>query len=150
VAGALRELHADPTPFEKALARYPSTLVHGDPKRENVGLIDSPTRGIVLIDWQFASAQPPAVDLAWYGPSTVPHDRVIDQYQARLAHRLGALFEDSEWEPQLRLALLGQCIRQMGAQVDMAYNHQNPIVRDMFRANLPWWCHQARAGLKWL
>ena len=67
------------------------------------------------------------------------------KYQARPAHRLGARFEDREWEPQLRLALLGQCIRQMGAQVDMAYNHQNPIVRDTFRANVPWWCHQARA-----
>jgi hypothetical protein len=40
VATALGELHRNPTPLVNALARFPATLVHGDPKRANVGFRD--------------------------------------------------------------------------------------------------------------
>ena len=68
----------------------------------------------------------------------------------RLATRLGMRFDESTWEPQLRLALLGQCLRTMGMWLSEAYFAPTATARDMRRAQLPWWCEQARAGLKWL
>jgi aminoglycoside phosphotransferase (APT) family kinase protein len=116
VAHALAGLHvADPMPLANALARYPSTLVHGGGKRENLGLIDHPTPRLVLIDWQFVAALPPTVDLAWMlmncVPMAEPKERVIDRYHARLSGRLGGRFDERTWEPQLRLALIGQTLR---------------------------------------
>lgn len=77
-----------------ALARFPRTLIHG-PRRENIGLIGDNTSRILLIDWQFASAPPPAVDLAWllcfYGPSPIAKGSVIDLYRDQLALRLGSI-----------------------------------------------------------
>ena len=155
VASALGELHADPTPLANALARYPSTLVHGDPKRENLGLTDEPTQRVVLIDWQFAAALPPTVDLAWMlgtcGPTAVSKERLIDCYHEQLVRRLGSRFDERTWEPQLRLALLGQAVRLMGFGL-WAAHHQSidPSLRDAFVAELPWWCERARDGLTWL
>ena len=153
MAGGIRELHRNPTPLVNALARFPATLVHGDPKRANVGF-----RGglIVLIDWQLASVQPPTVDLAWLLQSfalvvTASREAIVADYPGdRVATRLGMRFDESTWEPQLRLALLGQCLRTMGMWLSEAYFAPTATARDMRRAQLPWWCEQARAGLKWL
>jgi hypothetical protein len=155
VATALDQLRADPTPLMNALARYPPTLVHGDPKRENMGLTDEPTPRLVLIDWQFVAALPPTVDLAWMlfwcQPMTVPKEQVIDQYHGRLSERLGCRFDERSWEPQLRLALLGQAVRVIGYTLWAARGQTlDPMLRDLMAAQLPWWCEQARAGLKWL
>ncbi len=154
VASAMRALHEDPTPFVDALVRYPATLVHGDPKRENMGLTCDATPRLVLLDWQFVSAQPPAVDLAWTllwsGPVAVSRETVIARYRDQLALRLGAAFDERDWEPQLSLALLGQCLRSMGAMLDLAYNNPDAVTRNALQAELPWWTEQARLGLKWL
>ncbi len=150
----LRELHVDPRPFLDALGRFPSTLVHGDPRRENIGLTAHEAPHLVLIDWQFVSALPPAVDLAWllnhYGPSAVPEEVVISRYREQLAHRLGDRFDQAEWEPQLRLALLGQCLRALPLMLYSAYKAENHEIRAAFQRLLPWWCEQAHLGLMWL
>jgi hypothetical protein len=108
----------------------------------------------VLIDWQFASAQPPAVDLAWlvcfYGPSPVTKERVIELYRERLALRLGDWFDGNVWDHQLRLALLGQCLRIFAGTLNDAYNSEDPAVRAAWQGHLPWWTEQARIGLQCL
>jgi Ser/Thr protein kinase RdoA (MazF antagonist) len=155
VAGALQQFHNDPTPLTHALARYPATLVHGDPKRENLGLTTGSTRRLVLIDWQFVAALPPTVDLAWMlmfcEPIDVSKEYVIDRYYEQLSRRLGDKFDERTWEPQLRLGLLGQAVRQMG-ELLWAVHHQttDTVLRDRWVKDLAWWCEQARAALKWL
>src|SRR5262245_14357855 len=74
---------------------------------------------MVLIDWQLASAQPPAVDLAWLLQSfalvvTASKEEIIAEYREQLAARLGARFDESTWEQQLQLGCLGQCVRTTG------------------------------------
>jgi hypothetical protein len=155
LADSLAGLHEDPAPLVRALARYPSTLVHGDPKRENLGLTDHPTPRLVLIDWQFVAALPPAVDLGWMlqscSPIADPKEGVIDRYHAQLSRGLGGRFDEGIWEPQLRLALLGQTLRRVAFMLWAAYHQEHdPMLRDLWRAELPWWCEHARAGLKWL
>src|SRR5579859_204719 len=149
IATATRQLATDPQPLVDALSRFPATLVHGDPRRENVGLTRDAASRLVLIDWQFASALPPAVDLAWllaFGkPMEASKEMVTAYYRDQIASRLGTAFNRIEWEAQLRLALLGQCVRCLGLWLYNAHYEQSAEVRDIFRAELPWWCEQARA-----
>ena len=72
LADLLVALANDPAPLCAALARYPQTLVHGDPRLANLGLRRRPRPGVVLLDWHFAGPSAPAVDLAWY-LTTVGH-----------------------------------------------------------------------------
>jgi hypothetical protein len=90
------------------------------------------------------------LDLAWLLQSfalvvTASKETIIANYRQQLAARLGARFDESTWEPQLRLALLGQCLRTMGMWLSEAHHAPTATARDMRRAQLPWWCEQARA-----
>jgi hypothetical protein len=154
VATAVQQLVVDPQPLVDALSRFPATLVHGDPRRENVGLTRGDVSRLVLIDWQFASALPPAVDLAWLldfaKPMEASKETALSYYRDRIADRLGRCFDPHAWEAQLRLALLGQCVRCFGLWLHNAALHESADVRDLYRADLTWWCDQARAGLELL
>ena len=83
-----------------------------------MGLISADAPRLVLIDWQLAAALPPTVDLAWMllgcQPFACSREQVIDLYHTALLRRLGNRFDETTWEPQLRLALLGQAVRVMG------------------------------------
>jgi hypothetical protein len=154
VVAAIRQLSADPRPLVDALSRFPVTLVHGDPRRENLGLTRGAMSRLVLIDWQLASAQPPAIDLAWvlhFGrPMEPSREIVIAYYRDQMAARLGRWFDPIAWDAQLQLALLGQCLRHFGLMLYHAYHGETAELRDIFRAQLAWWCEQARAGIKLL
>jgi hypothetical protein len=154
VAAAVRQLVADPQPLVDTLSRFPATLVHGDPRRENVGLTRGATSRLVLIDWQLASALPPVVDLAWFlnwaQPLEASNETLITYYRDQIASRLGTCFNPFEWEAQLRLALLGQCVRSFGLWLYNTHHHESAEVRHRFRARLTWWCEQARPGLELL
>jgi hypothetical protein len=45
---------------------------------------------------------------------------------------------------------IGQCLRTMGRWLGEAHHAPTATARDMRSAQLPWWCEQARAGLKLL
>ena len=68
---------------------------------------------------------PPTVDFAWLlftcQPMAGPKERVIDHYHHQLSGRLGSRFDERTWEPQLRLALLGQSVRNMAFALWAAY-----------------------------
>ena len=153
-AETLGALRADVTPLLDALARYPSTLVHGDPRRENMGLISGDAPRLVLIDWQLAAALPPTVDLTWMllgcQPFACSREQVIDLYHTALLRRLGNRFDDTTWEPQLRLALLGQAVRVMGYMLWAAHYSTDALDRERICADIPWWCEQVRAGARYL
>ena len=71
----------------------------------------------------------------------------IEHYRDQLAGRLGDRFAHAEWEPQLDLALLGRCLRTLGLKVYFAEKGETALLRDTIRADLYWWCEQARKGL---
>jgi hypothetical protein len=64
VAAAVFAVHRDPEPLGRRLARFPSTLLHGDAKLENLGLS---SHGLVAIDWgDLTGFGPREVDVAWF------------------------------------------------------------------------------------
>jgi hypothetical protein len=157
LAALIAGLADDPRPLAAALARYPQTVVHGDPRPPNLGLVDDEPRRprVVLIDWQFVGPGTPALDLTWYlycsGPGRrAGKDAVIDRYRESLAQHLGPRFSESWWRPQLALSLLGQTLRCSHDMAWAAVRHESPSVRAWARRELVWWSNQASAGAQWL
>lgn len=155
VADLVRRLLHDPRPLCAALDRYPRTLVHGDPKLANVGIERGAAPRVVLLDWQFVTPAPPAVDLAWLlwmGSASlpIPLDEAIEQYRDCLARRLGRRFDERWWRPQLELALLGGFLRRAQSSMRQIVQHESAAIREHHRALLAWWTPWARAGARWL
>ncbi len=158
VARLVAQLIDDPTPLCAALARYPATLVHGDWRHANQGLIRDPAGPprVVMIDWQLATAGPPSVELGRYvgaNSSRLPgtKEATLEYYRQRLAARLGPRFDDSWWRPQLELGMLGGFIQDGWAIALKATTWQvGADAREHWRADLAWWSEQVRVGARWL
>ena len=155
VAALLRRLLEDPAPLCAAMARYPQTVLHGDPRYANIGIAPSPRPRVVLLDWHFVGPGVPAVDLAWYLASIrsrapVPNESIISWYRERLAQRLGSRFEEQWWLPQLELSLLGEVVRRGWVFGWFAAHHPNADMREWGRQSVGWWSERAREGAQWL
>jgi len=152
VANLVIGLANDPRPLAAALARYPQTVVHGDPRPPNLGLQrNEATTRVVLLDWQFLGPGTPGADLTWYLYSAGPSRRSAEEtgiacYRHRLARRLGPRFDEGWWQPQLELSLLGQMVR---CALDLAWaavRHESASTRERSRAGLVWWSEQVKAA----
>ena len=153
VARLLRALAEDPTPLTTALWRYPTTLVHGDLRTANLGIVPGDAPRLLVLDWARVACAPPAVDLGWHlatSRDAVPwsRDEVINVYREKLACALGDRFDPAWWEPQLRLALLGSAAQFAGLQSWFAHNHEEEAARRADQDDLAgWWSDQVRAAL---
>lgn len=156
IAGVLRRLSQDPAPLCAALARYPATLVHGDARHANMGLIRDGQPRLVMLDWALAAVAPPAVELGRYlGTNTallpVSKEHTLGFYRQRLAARLGSRFSHDWWLPQLELGLLGGFVQDGWAMALKSTGWRVPAIQiPHWQADLRWWSAQVRTGLKWL
>jgi hypothetical protein len=156
VADVLQKLVEDPEPLCNALSRYPQTLVHGDWRHANTGILGGERTQVVMLDWQLAAAAPPSVELGRYlGTNSallpVAKEAALAYYRQRLADRLGSRFDNSWWRPQLELGLLGGFVQDAWAIALKATRwHVGAGARDRWRADLEWWSERVRAGAKWL
>jgi len=155
VAGLLRELLRDPAPLCTAMARYPQTVLHGDPRGANLGIVREPTPRLMVIDWHLVGPGVPAADLSWVLSNfaiqaPVPHETAIAWYREALSRRLGSCFDESWWRPQLELSLLGELLR-CGAGIGWdATNSRGEAIGERTRSSLAWWSERAREGARWL
>ncbi len=157
VAKITLDLVDNPESLCRALARYPHTLVHGDWRHANQGLLreEQPVQ-TVLLDWQLATVAPPGVELGRYlGTNSallpISKEAAIEYYRRRLAARLGDRFDESWWRPQLELSLLGGFVQDGWAIVLKATRwHITDHQREHWQADLRWWSERVRAGAKWL
>ena len=154
VADLLAGLANDPGPLCAALARYPQTVVHGDPRPPNLGQLgsDGSRPRVVLLDWHFVGTGVPGVDLGWYlyCAGVRPREPAIEWYRRCLARRLGPRFDEGWWRPQLALSLLGNLVR-IGSDVAWAtVRHERPAIRERAREDLAWWADRAKEATRWL
>jgi len=153
VVEVVRGLHRDPGPLCRALARTPRTLVHGDVFPGNLGLMGSTRAKVVLLDWQLATALPPAVDLTQCLSDLRVMDKegAIAHYRHSLARRLGNRYDASWWRPQLVLGALAFFVSRGFAMPLFAERwSDSEDERAQQRANLAWFAEQVRAAVKWL
>lgn len=154
VVDVVEALLADSTPLCQALARYPATLIHGDWRHANQGMLCGEQKQVIMLDWELAAAAPPSVELGRYlGTNSallpVSKEAALAHYRQRLAHRLGERFDESWWRPQLELGLLGGFV-QDGWAIALKATHWRIGAgeRERWQADLQWWSQQARIGAR--
>jgi phosphotransferase family enzyme len=147
VCDLIAALGADPRPLVDALAKLPSTLIHGDLKLANIGI--APDGSIDMVDWQMVSVAPVAIELGWFLVSNVaslplqPND-VVARYHAEL-RKLGRAGEGTagDWEAQVHAAILvGLLLRgwRKGADAEAGIT----LASGMTAADdLAWWSERA-------
>lgn len=137
-------LTADPSPLIAALARLPSSGLHGDLKLGNVGL--APDGAVDLIDWQMTLVAPIAVELGWFLVANVaglplPPDEILERYR-----RVASLPADTEWAAQRDLAILvGLLLRGWRKGLDAESGVTFPDGRSA-GDDLGWWSSKAIEG----
>jgi hypothetical protein len=142
VAAAVAAIHDDPSALVEALGRRPATLLHGDLKMDNLGLVAD---RLVAIDWgTLTSWAPPAIDYAWYiainaAALGIDHDSLLSDVRDVEGSRHD--------EVAMRLALLTM-LAQLGWEKALGATSDDEGVRQRERAGLRWWEAQARAALE--
>lgn len=106
-AGHARALIDDPTPLLDALARHPSTFLHGDVYPKNLA-VDGGRR--VAIDWQLALRSVATVDVARLVADVGLDERgramAVRHYRDSLESELGWRIEDDQWQEMVDLGFL--------------------------------------------
>lgn len=146
-------LGEDPWPLVSALARMPSTLIHGDLKLANVGL--STDGSIDLVDWQMVAVAPVAVELGWFLVSNVaslplPPDEILERYASKLGYAISDAEENGRWVGGAELdrdgihaaILVGLLLRgwRKGADAEAGVTLASGISA---ADDLAWWCDRA-------
>ena len=136
VADVVRAVHARPEALAAALARTPSTFLHGDPKMGNLGLAaDGRT---ILLDWAYPGAGPATWELGWYlalNAARLPEGKeyAIDRYAAGLRRRGSSRPVDGLHEPSVGpLRVWGAIVQAGGARLGSSAHRVSPRVRTRF------------------
>jgi aminoglycoside phosphotransferase (APT) family kinase protein len=141
VADAVFAILDEPGLLARELVRHETTLIHGDLKLGNIGLL--PGR-VVLLDWDRLGVAPPAVDFAWYlainaTRIAAPAEQVIDDFRAVLG--------EHHDERALTLALIGGLV-QLGWNKALDATGRDEAVRARERTGLDWWVRTVRESLE--
>jgi hypothetical protein len=134
---AIGRLSADPQPLLDALARQPSTVLHGDLKLANAGI--AADGSVELVDWQMVMVAPVAIELGWFLVSNVnalpigPQD-VLDRYWKRRGL-------DGSGENDLAI-LVGLLLRgwRKGLDAEAGITLASGVSA---ADDLAWWCERA-------
>ncbi len=139
VADLVRALFDDIEPLERALGQLPSSLLHGDLKLDNIGILPDGT--LSLIDWSMPMVAPAAVELGWFLAMNsralpISLDETMAAYtsSANLDSRLHA-------RHQALTILCGLLIRGWRKGLDAGSGEPS---------ELRWWCERASAASKML
>jgi hypothetical protein len=134
-------LLADPQPLADALARRPTTMVHGDLATVNMAIREG---HLTLLDWAMPAAAPGALDIARFvaGCSSVV-DASREQIIADYADAAGPAYD----EKAMRLSLLSALVWLGWNKALDAMEHPDEAVRAREQEDLDWWLSQARRTL---
>ena len=155
VADLVASLHQDPARLASALRQYPQTVVHGDWKFGNLGIVRGERSRVALLDWSWVGPAPAGVELAWYlavncARLPVSKETTIASYEARLSRRLGYALDEEWWRPQLELAFLGAFVQLGWPKALGAARGETESVRARERAELDWWSAHALKAADYL
>ena len=105
----------NPQPLLDALNRYPSTLVHGDFRSENLAYAGKP----VALDWQGAVCSLMTIDLPWLTKHGNVQDVMSEEdalvyYRERLEAHLAQHFDEQDWQGMVALGYAVDALRWLG------------------------------------
>ena len=142
VASAITELVADPAPLAAALARDGLTLIHGDLRDDNLGVLGN---DVFLIDWDLAAMATPGLEVVWFMLEDAWRiDASRDEIIGLALEAEGDLLD----ERGLALgAVAGLCT--FGWLLGhSAVVHPDPAERDWAIEELAFWLPRVRAGIE--
>jgi aminoglycoside phosphotransferase (APT) family kinase protein len=137
VGDAVLALLHNPAPLADALRRAPQTVVHGDLRGANLGLL--PDR-VVMLDWGLVGEAPAAVDFGWYlfvngWRIDATREQVIDD------------FLELDAADALELALLANFC-WLAPLIAHELVEASDEKRERAHAELGWWIARTRAALE--
>ncbi len=137
VLAKLHHLIEDPQPLYDTLQRYPSTLLHGDYRIDNLAYHNSCP---VLFDWQESTFTVMTTDLAWfvkqgYVQTVMSREQATNYYRAHLETYLGSPFDEHEWQVMLDLGCCLDALRSIGFS-GFFYKNANDAQGKQFNAQL--------------
>jgi hypothetical protein len=142
VAAAVTALLDDPAPLVAALARDGLTLIHGDLRDDNMGVLGSE---VCLIDWDLATMATPGVELAWFLLQDAWRtDATRDELVAAAFAAEGDLLD----ERGLALGALASFCQYGWILGHSSVVHPDPAERQWAAAELAFWTPWVRAGLE--
>lgn len=143
VSSAVAAILLDPGGLAGQLGSGRGTLIHGDLKLGNLGLLSD---RVVAVDWgDRVGIAPPEVEFAWY---LAINSSRIEATREQLIEDWQEICGDGCDERALKLALLGGLV-QLGwnKALDAVDNH-DAAVRGRELEDLNWWVTAARQGLE--
>ena len=145
VAAAVAAVHADPSRLGRKISAQclSPTVLHGDPKPENLGVTGS---RLTAIDWgELTGIGPREVDVAWFALMSTRSrlaakpDEIFLLYEQLSGRTLDPVIVD--------LACVGS-LAQMGCRfAHLAHNGQHPEARQRATVRLAWWSARVHAAL---
>lgn len=137
VGDAVLALLDDPAPLADALCREPQSVVHGDLRGANLGLL--PNR-VVVLDWGLVGEAPAALDFGWY---LFVNGWRIDATREQLIDD----FLELDAPDGLELALLASFL-WLAPLVAHELVEASDEKRERARAELAWWIARTRETLE--
>ena len=146
-----RTLIDDPQPLLEALARHPSTFLHGDLYEPNL------TRNgdhLMAVDWQLAMHSVATIDLARIALNAYEDAdglaRAVQHYRERLEGHLGPRFADDQWEEMVDLGILTEVLWMAPFLAYWGGGSDDPAVMAWVARRLNAANEQIRNGVRWL
>jgi len=141
-------------PLLDALSRYPSTLLHGDYRADNLAYPNYPA----VLDWQEASYALMTIDLAWFVQQdfvreSMGQTEVVKYYRRQLETYLHQCFNDTDWQAMLDLGFLVDALRSTCYTAYWYKQHaiENNIQdRDNHESKVKMRNQQVRDAMRWL
>jgi hypothetical protein len=142
VAAGVAALLEDPAPLAAALGRDGLTLIHGDLRDDNMGLLGSE---VCLIDWDLAAMATPGVELAWF---LLQDAWRTDATRPELVAAAFAAEGDLLDERGLALGALASFCQYGWILGHSSVVHPDPAERAWAAAELAFWIPWVRSGLE--
>jgi Phosphotransferase enzyme family len=143
VAGEVLAAAHDPSALAAELAAAgPVTLLHGDLRDDNLGLVGD---RVVLLDWDLATAGTPTVEFAWY----LCHDawRIDAGHDELEADYLAAEAEHLQRD-EVELGMLTGLVQYGWIFGHSLRIHPDPAEQAWAQAELDWWVPRTRRALE--
>ena len=142
VAGVVLALVEDAAPLAAALDARGTTLLHGDIRDEQIGLVG---RRLVLLDWGLATQGHPVVDYAWHLMHSAwridaTHDQLWEDFRAARGERDDPL--------AVELGVIAGLTMYGWILGHSAVVHPDAAERTWARKELEWWVPRARQALQ--
>lgn len=143
IGQAVTAILDDPALLAEQLDRFDKTLIHGDLRLGNLGLVDD---RIALIDWgERAGAAPAAVDLGWF----LGFDALrLDTRKEEVIADFRSLYPERWDEIALQLSLIGSLVQIGGLLGFWIAEASDDAERGARRDELGWWVGTARNALE--